>query len=527
MSREKPHVLFSFEKWCDFVPTCGPSSSWENFAAPLKATGLATFEVIHPDEYIAQTGHGIDSYLLERCLITRPDLLFILWYPDTHDYLNFQLDTLITIRRDLKIPVAAFWGDSQVPYWQPIVNRIVPCVDIVVDGNSPNSATPYGDKHFHITHPKDPLVYFNPGKPRDIDISFPGSVENRPKRLETLRYLESRGIQVFRTGGQREQFIDSRKYAEVFQRSKIALGINDHGGQTIVGRTIESTLCGALLLENAGMATTNWLRPGHEYVAYENLEDLEQKVRHFLTHEDERAAIAQRGCARATHFFNGTYFWQTLLQRARAGAPRIEAEALFRRNAALSAQTASISQICRCYEALALDPRHSKTLVKLAELNYGAGFLDQARSVLNRALEVDATCVDAFPILIRILRRCGDHAGAAQAAKQAEVLFVGEIEPFKLLVCGEIKILAGDLMQGVEFFNAYLRRNPEDYAAAVRLSGVLAEVGQAATCRQILEALSALPRVDASLLSSMAGVYESIGDSARGREIRSRLSSPV
>lgn len=63
-------------------------------------------------------------------------------------------------------------------------------------------------------------------------------------------------------------------------------------------RLYEATGVGTLLLTDAKRNLAELFEPGHEVVAYANENDLVDKLRHFLAHEDERAAIARAGQAR-------------------------------------------------------------------------------------------------------------------------------------------------------------------------------------------------------------------------------------
>jgi hypothetical protein len=63
-------------------------------------------------------------------------------------------------------------------------------------------------------------------------------------------------------------------------------------------RLFETTGMGALLVTDAAPNLADFFEPGREVVAYESPDDLVEKVRHYLEHEDERAAIAAAGHAR-------------------------------------------------------------------------------------------------------------------------------------------------------------------------------------------------------------------------------------
>jgi spore maturation protein CgeB len=63
-------------------------------------------------------------------------------------------------------------------------------------------------------------------------------------------------------------------------------------------RLYESTGMGSLLLTDAKANLLELFTPGREVITYEDADDLVEKAQHFLTHEDERAAIACAGQSR-------------------------------------------------------------------------------------------------------------------------------------------------------------------------------------------------------------------------------------
>jgi spore maturation protein CgeB len=63
-------------------------------------------------------------------------------------------------------------------------------------------------------------------------------------------------------------------------------------------RLYEATGVGSLLLTDAKVNLPGLFEPGREVVAYETTDDLVERARHLLAHEDERAAIARAGQAR-------------------------------------------------------------------------------------------------------------------------------------------------------------------------------------------------------------------------------------
>ena len=82
----------------------------------------------------------------------------------------------------------------------------------------------------------------------------------------------------------------------VFKRSKINLNITLRGIRSGVPlRAFDIMGAGGFLLSNFQADYLDMFVPGEDFVYYESKEDLLQKIDYYLTHEEERAAIARNG----------------------------------------------------------------------------------------------------------------------------------------------------------------------------------------------------------------------------------------
>jgi hypothetical protein len=78
---------------------------------------------------------------------------------------------------------------------------------------------------------------------------------------------------------------------------------------------------GALLLNgDTPAALESFFTPGVHLVTFADLEDAADKVRHYLSHEEERAAIARAGCAEV-HARHSWDVRMTALLQALAASP--------------------------------------------------------------------------------------------------------------------------------------------------------------------------------------------------------------
>ena len=145
-------------------------------------------------------------------------------------------------------------------------------------------------------------IYTEPsGEPieRDIDICFVGNLNPRVQR-ERAPYLHR--IHALRDRyrvhiGSTQQ---GEEYGRLLSRSRITFNRSIRGEINL--RCFEAPACGSLLfIERENQEVRDYFEEGREVVLY-SPEDLELKLHYYLTHEDERAAIAAAGYERVQQY---------------------------------------------------------------------------------------------------------------------------------------------------------------------------------------------------------------------------------
>ena len=159
---------------------------------------------------------------------------------------------------------------------------------------------------------------------RDIDLSFVGSLSpEHGDRISLLEKLaQSLPLKVWGSGIERLPSSSplhkvyqgeawGRTMYQVLSRSRITLNhhIDLAGSYANNMRLYEATGAGALLLTDSKKNLGEIFVPGREVAAYDNADDCIARIRHFLSHEEERAAIAAAGQARTLREHN--YFIRT------------------------------------------------------------------------------------------------------------------------------------------------------------------------------------------------------------------------
>lgn len=201
-----------------------------------------------------------------------------------------------------------WWDDSALPWLTGIENINLPTVFFSVDAHHHHEWHNHFGSMFDLVlvAQKDYLPKFraqNPhcawfplwatrepetSAPRDINASFVGTLDARihPKRTAFFERLNALTPIECRVGD----------YGPVYGRSKIVVNETVEGDLNF--RVFEAMVCGAMLLTpKTGNGLLDIFEDGKDLVTYErdNVEDAAAKIRWYLEHEAERAAIAAEG----------------------------------------------------------------------------------------------------------------------------------------------------------------------------------------------------------------------------------------
>ncbi len=90
----------------------------------------------------------------------------------------------------------------------------------------------------------------------------------------------------------------SRRRTATIRKSSSPAGSRQKYLDQIKGRNFEVPGCGGFLLTGRVEGLEDYYEIGKEIVCFEDVDDLIEKTRYYLDHEDERAAIARSGCER-------------------------------------------------------------------------------------------------------------------------------------------------------------------------------------------------------------------------------------
>jgi hypothetical protein len=276
----------------------------------LSNTGLATHSKFHYDEVFLRAEVPVDIELLRTFDTEKPDLVVYvecIGAPCVPTTAAFQAMN--------GTPIAAIWWDSTKGARRDIPGTVV---NILPDGNQ--ASTTFRNP-LPLWSPEDSTLYNMDIEKKDLAITYVGSRGHKVIGREDVEFLRRNRVPLLTVGGQREDKLPADLYANYIKRSRISLNWTRDMPwlqHQLKGRVFEITMCGAMLLETEGDQTPHYLTPGTEYVPFSSQNDLLDKVTYYLSHEEERAAIALAGHHRTTTCWNETNWWTQVFDAVKA-----------------------------------------------------------------------------------------------------------------------------------------------------------------------------------------------------------------
>lgn len=317
LPRAAVHVTFLIEKYTHEYGKSGLSINLDNLVATLDQTGHATWNVVHYDECFHE-GVTLTPELLAAPAGT--DVHVVACTLHYHSRANPSVALLQHVKaRGSK--VVFFWLDKKISANTPEYYEVAD-LNVVLDGNDFDLP-----RSWPIFTPKNPRFFHDAGLERDIDVSLVGEVRylsQRKAMVDRLRTESRVVVSMFGTSAaDTGRALSVADYALLYKRSKISLAMTKDSVRQLKGRVFEIVHCGAMLLCDRNHHVSHYLRPGVDYVAYGDYDDLVAKARWYLDHDHERRTIAASGHRRVVAHCSHEVFWRSLLARLGACAEGI------------------------------------------------------------------------------------------------------------------------------------------------------------------------------------------------------------
>ena len=303
-SAKNPNIAIVYKSQ-DFLHKEGGGYDHFQFQELNKITNCSNIDYLNIYRKLGRDGFlkYLDDYIEANSIHI---LLFLTTY-----WLEFDVEILKQLRKKVYI---VYWMFDDETLFDTFTKYYAQLADLVV-------TTDYYATFKYAQMGIDSICFFtshdiNRYKPlnleRSIDVSMVGRMD-KDSRKELLEYLSDNGIRVETYGlGTKRGFIDFDEMIRVLNSSKI--NINTTGILTDLltelepavhrisqnkGRIAEIALTKSFVLSEYAPGIEKIFELGKEIEVFHDKEELLQKVKYYLAHEDEREEVAQKGYERA------------------------------------------------------------------------------------------------------------------------------------------------------------------------------------------------------------------------------------
>jgi hypothetical protein len=309
-------MLFVIEKWSDGNPKFGATLSfWTLLNTFSKCCPHYQWNVIHMDESYLVFGKHVDSILPDYC--KKYGIKVICFSMLGQSHMNPSLECIQTLK-NMGIKLIFTWPDSN-PQDLSFIDKLGDLSDLNVYQDAPASPfhTNRGYKKNDIVlwTPIDSRLFFPHFQNKQIDVLFIG--RRYPLRDAWINEVKKVHPQLFVTGGQREVGLTQEQYAAHIQLSKMVINFAQHpfGYDQVKGRALETIASGSLLLESSNEATRRMFEPDVDYVSFENVKDLCDKISFYLANEEKRLEICKHAYETHSTKYSAIVYWKKVMER--------------------------------------------------------------------------------------------------------------------------------------------------------------------------------------------------------------------
>lgn len=309
-------VFLVLDKWCHGNKRFGISAWESNFLNSFIGLGNGyDKKVFHFDEFRDENPKDrANKELINQIQLYEPDIVFLVLYemPSNNDKI-IDIQSLEIIKNKLEIPIVTIFGDLEHNSQVRILKRIDQYLTLALFTALTAPGVRLNNSKLKYTWvPKDERVFYGDKSiTKDIEISYYGSP--KPERMKLVSYLLDREINMITGGGERQENIPVKEYANLLRRSKISLGFSRAANCHVTNaRAFEVIACNSLLLEQEGMETPKLLKPYEDYIPYISNKDCVDKAKYYLKNESERIEISNNGYNKFRNLYSSKRFWEDI-----------------------------------------------------------------------------------------------------------------------------------------------------------------------------------------------------------------------
>lgn len=178
-----------------------------------------------------------------------------------------------------------FWSiDSHVVLYDHINMCDKNKIDIVLNSVYGHEKFFINQKSFYFPNAYCDELIYNKNLEKIYDIGFCGNINNRGEWINEISKKFNFKLDEFVIGNDMVDAINSYK-----------IHFNRNISDDLNYRTFETLGCGTFLLTNYTPGLEELFDIGKDLIVYDNLEDLENKIKYYLNNEDERNDISKSG----------------------------------------------------------------------------------------------------------------------------------------------------------------------------------------------------------------------------------------
>ena len=269
-------VIFAFNLYYQGRQELGYTSSWETtWLGSIRNFFGDEIKVFNPDTYGPNSSSESDAALISLLNEFGASLLLMVFHNGLNWNRSFISDGALRQIRKSGVRIVAIWGDLQHPVQRSLALSLRDMVDLNLATASESvvarlsrdlpilySWVPIIDSHIHSSE------LCNCG----AQVSFAGGVKGN--RLDTIRYLEKRGVNVHVGGGEGVKSLSRHEFLKVLAHPMTLSFANSTGEKVVNARAFEALGQRSLLLEEWGRETAKWFVPFVEYVPWRRESDL-------------------------------------------------------------------------------------------------------------------------------------------------------------------------------------------------------------------------------------------------------------
>lgn len=293
----------------------GINRVFEDYCRGIDANAKNYYYCDYIELYAEKGKINAEQHILNLVENHQIDAIFFIWWS-----CDLTFDIYFIQKLSTKTKLVMNFFDTEY-FFEGVDRYYAQCADLVI---LPDHLAKFKYQHLNINAYTSFALFDGDyylkqsSRQQDIDVAFVGEM-TRSDRLHHIQYLKDKGINIQAFGaGSENGFTTFNEMISIFNRAKINLNftsVSNTNSYTIPlpsinqrirqskGRPIEIALCGGFILSQYAAGIEEMFLPDKEIVLFHSKEELISKIEYYLTHEEERKAIADAAYQKAIHTY--------------------------------------------------------------------------------------------------------------------------------------------------------------------------------------------------------------------------------